>query len=373
MLHTKAASSIARVVVAIPVRDEEERIGACLAAIGAQVGRQADDIVLLVNNTTDRSVAVARKEPLPAGTRLHIREVTLPPRRANAGHTRGLAMSLAADLAGDDGVIITTDADGRVDDDWVEANIAAICRGADAVAGWVDLDPAEWAKIPMALHEDDARECAYDLLCDEIHARLDPDPNDPWPRHTQASGASIGVTVRAFRAVGGVPAVASGEDRAFLAALRRIDAVIRHDLACHVAVSGRLIGRAPGGMADTIRRRLATPDLLIDDRLEPAASCAMRAAARRYAGECWRDQAKRLGLCALLGLPSARYPKVLEAATLGACWAALEQSSPLLRRRRVAVAELERQTREAAAIVGMLRSEQAPGAVLHSNLVATGS
>ena len=38
------------------------------------------------------------------------------------------------------------------------------------------MHPVKWGAIPARLHEDDARECAYDALCDEIHAILDPDP-----------------------------------------------------------------------------------------------------------------------------------------------------------------------------------------------------
>ena len=48
-------------------------------------------------------------------------------------------------------------------------------------------------------------------LLDDLAWTLDPEPHDPLPRHTDASGASLGVPVGVFRRVGGVPAVASGE------------------------------------------------------------------------------------------------------------------------------------------------------------------
>jgi hypothetical protein len=60
------------IVVAIPVRDEGERIGQCLAALSQQNEFQADHVVLLVNNTIDDSIAIARQRPMPAGTCLHI-------------------------------------------------------------------------------------------------------------------------------------------------------------------------------------------------------------------------------------------------------------------------------------------------------------
>ncbi len=243
--------------VAIPARDEADRIVGCLDALQGQIGARLDHIVLLVNNSRDATASRARAAAGQLGTAVHVIETVLPPEQANAGHARRLAMAHAARLVGADGVLLTTDADGQVDPDWLAANLAAIRDGADLVAGWVELDPVEWGRIPMRLHRDDARECAYDMLCDEIHARLDPDPADPLPRHTQHSGASLAVTAAAYERCGGVPAIPCGEDRALVDALRRVDARIRHALEVHVTVSGRTEGRSPGGMADTIRRRLA--------------------------------------------------------------------------------------------------------------------
>jgi hypothetical protein len=363
MTPSQSRSGPGPLVVAIPVRDEAERIGACLTALAQQNEvRQAVHIVLLVNNTTDGSAAVARATPMPAGTTLHVLERSLPPGQANAGYARRLAMQEAARLAGPDGVLLTTDADGRADADWLAANLAALDAGADAVAGWVDLDPTEWSRIPLPLHEADARECAYDGLCDEIHARLDPDPHDPMPRHTQHSGASIAVTARAYRGAGGIPAVASGEDRAFLAALRRNDARIRHAPGCHVTVSGRIVGRAAGGMADTIRRRLLTPDEFLDDRLEPAVHCARRAALRRRFRAAFDDGWVGDDLAAAVGLDRPLLATLLAQGTFGSAWADIEACSPVLRRRRVAVADLPAQMARATEICAALRAAHADAA-----------
>jgi hypothetical protein len=343
------------VVVAIPVRDEAERIGACLAALAQQIARPPDHIVLLVNNTTDRTVAEARETPLSPATSLHIMDRTLPAAQANAGFARHLAMEAAAAIAGEAGVLLTTDADSRVDPDWISANLAALAAGADAVAGWVELDPADWSRIPLALHEADAQECAYDALCDEIHARLDPDPADPMPRHTQNSGASIAVTAEAYRAVGGIPHVASGEDRAFFAALRRHDARIRHALTCHVTVSGRIEGRAVGGMADTIRRRLLAPDAHLDDRLEPAILCARRADARRLARYCFQDWQGFRALAAATMLDQYHLRRLLVRAHFGAAWEAIEAASPALQKRLVPIEALPQEMAAANKICARLR------------------
>lgn len=262
-----------RTVIAVPVKDESERIGACLAALVGQAEVQADAIVLVVNNTSDTTAAVARG--FAGSMPVEVIEIEFPPERASAGAARRMAMERAAALlgasgAGEGGVLLTTDADGRVPRDWVAANLFHLRRGVDAVAGRAVLEPAEAAAIPDRLHEDDALECAYAAALDEIASRVEPQVWDPWPRHTEHSGASIAVTLAAYRAVGGMPAAAIAEDRRFFVALAAAGMRIRHAPEIVVTVSGRTMGRAEGGMADTIRRRLQRADPYLDDALEPA-------------------------------------------------------------------------------------------------------
>jgi hypothetical protein len=174
---------------------------------------------------------------------------------------------------------------------------------------------------------------------DRFAATLDPDPADPWPRHTEAAGASIAVNVAAFARAGGIPAVASGEDRAFVQALARTDGRIRHDPTIRVMVSGRIDGRAPGGMADTIRRRMQQQDEFADASLEPAVDAYRRFDFRRRARRAWRgDPAAELA--ADLGIPAARLQRMLTNQHFGAAWADIEAASPFLMRRRVRFTEL---------------------------------
>ena len=199
---------------------------------------------------------------------------------------------------------------------------------------------------------------AYDVLCDELHGRLDPDPSDPLPRHTQHSGASIAVTIDAYKRCGGVPPQASGEDRALIAALRRVDARIRHAPEVRVVVSGRTIGRAVGGMADTIRRRMERPDPFLDDRLEPAWSCVRRAAARSMLRRVVQQRGYGAGALAhQLQIPVLQFQAVLGAAKhFGMTWEQVEAASPVLKHWRVAVSGLAHQTATAASLVAGLRS-----------------
>ena len=114
-----------------------------------------------------------------------------------------------------------------------------------------------------------------------------PDPADPWPRRTEGSGASIAIRASMLREVGGMPCVPSGEDRALIERLRLIDARVRHDPRISVVVSGRIEGRAQGGMADTMRRRILKQDEFVDHRIEPAWAAFYRLRMKRRISLLW--------------------------------------------------------------------------------------
>jgi hypothetical protein len=349
----------APIVVAIPVKDEVERIGSCLRALSEQVGIDARKvaIVLLLNNCADDTAKEVDRLTPNLAMRVHLSEVTLPPEFANAGYARRQAMKAAEELVEPQGVLLTTDADGQVDRNWVALNLQALAEGADAVAGRVDMDPLDAPLIPPKLHEDDARECLYGELLDRISAELDPDPFDRLPRHNEHSGASIAVSVSAYRRAGGVPAIPLGEDRAFFAALRCVDARIRHAPEIRVVVSGRTIGRAVGGMADTIRRRLIKADETADDRFEPAVQAARRARLRRLARVAWSNPVLVESTIDLLAKQLFMSPlevrRVCASQYFGTAWAELESRSAVLVKRKVLVTDLDNQTEQAQMILDL--------------------
>ncbi len=348
------------VAVAIPAHDEAEWIARCLEALDRQLDGAGFDVVLLVNNSTDATAAIARAMRPGLSFALDVVEHDFPSKRQTAGEARRLAMELAAGKLPPGGVLLSTDADGQVAPGWLAANLAHIRQGADAVAGRAVLDDADAAAIPTALHEDDARECAYGALLDEIDHLIDPDPADPWPRHTEHSGASICVTLDAYRRAGGVPPLAVGEDRAFFAALRRVDARIRHAPDVCVTVSGRIDGRAVGGMADTIRRRLVTPDTFLDDALEPVANHVRRARLRAEVRRLVQDQgAAPPWLSRDLGCDPASVDAALKLGTFGRAWEMIEGMAPGLARVRVPVSALAGETTKAGRIVASLRADRA--------------
>ncbi len=350
-------------VVAIPARNEAAEIAACLQALADQQMSVPDAIVLCLNNCTDDTADIARHAACKLGVAVHILRVLLPPDQACAGVARRIAMDRAEALAGEHGVILTTDADGRVAAEWLAANLAALANGADAVAGRALIEPEGAKRIPEHLHAIDAQECAYAVLLDELRSLIDPDPYDPWPRHDEHSGASIAVRVAAYRKAGGLPPLPLGEDRAFFDALRRIDARIRHAPGAQVIVSARTQGRAQGGMADTMRRRMQQVDAFLDERMEPALDALRRVRLQAQLRRAWRaggmDVAATRRMSLRLGLPTADIAAAIATPYFGTAWSALEERSPALQRRRVALADLPVQTTAARRLVATMRARLA--------------
>jgi len=343
-----------RVVVAIPVRNEAERIATCLAALARQCS-PPDDILLLLNNCTDDTLPIcqAAQKTLPS---IRIIERTLTGALSSAGEARRLALEFAVSMSGD-GVILTTDADAVVPDNWVTENLRAIMHGAEAVCGKAIIDPQDEATLPPHLHADHMREELCITALDALDNALNPDPQDPWPRHQQRSGASIAVTAQALRRAGGPPHVAQGEDRALIEKLRYCDAAVRHaDIT--VTVSGRLLGRATGGMAETISRRLHTADKWADERVEPAIDAYRRALAKSRLALVRKTRlgAQSLGHDLLIGIPAMQW--AMREKYFGAAWAYVQRISPVLHRRQVALEDVPRQTRQAVVLLNQIAAER---------------
>ena len=359
---SEAAPAPLRAIVAIPVCNEAERIGACLRALDRQVDVPANrlGIVLFLNNCTDGTGAVVAGLAAHSPHRVRVVERTFA--GASAGWARREAMEAAADWLEEagarDGAILTTDADSRVAEDWVARNLAALAGGADAVAGRIVLDPEDAARLPDALHARGRLESAYEALLTEIGARLDPDPHDPWPCHWTASGATLAVRLAAYRAVGGMPALPLGEDRAFVAYLRARNARVRHAPDITIVTSGRLEGRAQGGAADTMRLRCAMPECPCDERLETLPRAVFRYAWRRRIRRLHaRGRLARTGLWApLLGIARDAAREIAGLPSLGQALAAIEAASPRLDYHPLTPRQLVPQIARARVLVAVLRA-----------------
>jgi len=338
---------MSRVVVAIPVKNEAAYLGACLAALARQDAPA--HVLLLLNNCTDGSAEIARAAA-DNGQPVEWREIELPMPLASAGEARRLALEDAAYLAGPSGVILTTDADCTPGPCWVARNLRELSRGADVVCGAARIIPEPGHAVSGGLHFDMAREAHYAELLDEIAALTDPDPADPWPRHQQHSGASIAMNSAILRAAGGAPRVASGEDRALIERFRLVDARVRHAPEIEVAVSGRLQGRADGGMAQTLQRRAHRLDEAADSDLEPAVDAYRRVLARARLRRARLDAREAAALARDLLIQPEEMTQALSARHFGAAWASVQARSPVLRRRTVRFVDLARETRQAVAL-----------------------
>lgn len=162
-------------------------------------------------------------------------------------------MNLAATWAGEDGVVVSTDADTVAEQDWLAHLLAPLAQGADAACGRILLDAQERARLGVAARRTHLYDAAYHLAAANLSARLDPLAHDPAPRHAQHFGANLALTVRAYRAVGGIPDVSALEDVALIHALLRADLRVCHTPRARVRTSARLGGRVEVGLSSQLR------------------------------------------------------------------------------------------------------------------------
>lgn len=247
--------------VCVPARNEVARLPVLLQALADQEIAGPVRVALLVNNSGDGTAHAARitAGKLEGRLDMSLHEVTLPAERAHAGGARALAMDLGVSVleGRDDAVLVSTDADSRPPRDWVANILRALDGGADVVGGRLVID-----ELDPLVHDMARTRALSDRYWAEVRAiedQIDPVAWDPAPRHGDHTGASLALRVSTYRAAGGIPPIASGEDRALVEAAVALGARLRHPDDVWTRVSGRLDGRARGGMADHL---LALADTL---------------------------------------------------------------------------------------------------------------
>ncbi len=308
-------------VIAVPVRNEEQRLPRLLAALAAQdhLGATAGRLrtVLVLNGCTDgsRRAALDTARINPA-LDLDLVE-TSPDAVSHVGAARRLAMERA--LAGSARspaatVILTTDADAVPARDWISMNLAAVAAGADLVGGHIVGDVEEEALLGTGFAARAAAIAQYTALADRLAALVDPLAHDPWPRHRDHTGGSLAVRGDVYAAVGGLPALPVREDLAFVSRVRAAGGLLVHPPSVRVTVSARLVGRAPGGMADCLtgwmRDEAEGRPVLVEAPDAIEARLVRRRLLRDLDGcgaEARRQVARRLGLddAALVGSAAA--------------------------------------------------------------------
>ena len=294
-----------RAVVAVPARNEEDGLPRLVAALAAQTDARLGGVELLVvlNNTTDGSAAAVRQaaERVPHLT-VHVADVTLGAHEAHVGRARQIALDVAYARLGGRGLILTTDADTRPLPDWIAQTEAEIARGADAVGGRILLCSDDRAAMPARLRRLVLLDTGYRRALERLHSLLAPEPHDPYPRHHQHFGGSLAVTARAYARAGGLPAAPCLEDVAFVRALARAGARLRHSDRVRVWTSARVVGRTCAGLSTEMARMAHLAETGQPLLVESAAHAAERL--RRLG--LWRRDC--VGIVPPLDLTEAPYP-----------------------------------------------------------------
>ncbi len=333
-LVQKAPSPHCEVCVIVPVRNEAQMLPATLAALAHQVdleGQRLDprryEIILLCNNCSDDSGAIARSEAQQhPGLALHVVELTLPPAEAYIGRVRQIVMDEAyrrlSSLGRTRGVIASTDGDSQVSPTWIAATLHEIAFGADAVFGRILTDRASRSALDPYARVCHLREVGYRYLITELESHLDPDPYDSFPRHYQHYGASLAVTAQMYALAGGLPPVRTPEDVAFYRALVRVNARSRHSPLVRVVTSARLTGRTSIGLANQLSEWSSMGRQQQPFLVESAAAIETRFLCRHQLRVMWK--------CVLNGYQPTHTHIVPLADTLGvpAQWLAQELAQP---------------------------------------------
>jgi hypothetical protein len=337
--------------VIIPAKDEAHHLPATLEALAAQVELSGAplpagclEVIVLANNCTDTTAATVRHAAARhPGLALHVAELQLPGELAHVGQARRLLMDAAAErlaaTAGPQGLILSTDADTLAAPDWLAACRAEVAAGAAAVGGRILTRPGapeadepafgetELPEIaPLAVRRTQLRDATYQLLRNQLESQLDPCASDPWPRHHQHFGASLALTVAAYRQVGGLPVVRYLEDEALWRALCRHGLPVRHSPRVRVSTSARQQGRVEVGLSWQLREWATQAQA----QREPEVECPRQLAglwrARHELRACWekRCQPTPAGFrewALMLGVQAGEMHAQLHAATsFGEFW-----------------------------------------------------
>lgn len=258
---------LTQAVVAVPVRNEARRLPRLLAALSAAALRSPLPVttVVLANNCTDHSAGIVRSFGASPSMRVELHEVDFAD--AHAGLARRAAMDLAARAGA---LILTTDGDAAPGPGWIAAALRAADAGADLICGRISADCRHVLSTPQARRVA-AAEAAYGALQHDIRHAIDrlAGRQGPARPHYIESGASMAISAQCYRRIGGLPPVRSSEDRALVHLAESQGLVIRYAEDMRAAVSARLHGRAEGGMAETLLRRMHDPDPLADQAMLP--------------------------------------------------------------------------------------------------------
>ena len=219
---------IEHLAVVIPVRNEGERLGACLRSVRQAVAalrverRVHVRVVVVLDSCTDDSHDIAAE--FADVTRVHTGYSNVGAARATGARWALQALRGAPELTW----IANTDADSTVPDSWLVDQLDQAERGTDVTLGSVE---------PVLAELSVGQRAAWHLA------------HPQGPEVGTVHGANLGVRASAYLAVGGFTAQAEHEDVRLVEAVRAAGGVVAELGGQPVHTSGRSIGRTPGGYA----------------------------------------------------------------------------------------------------------------------------
>jgi glycosyltransferase involved in cell wall biosynthesis len=225
--------SYEQAVVVIPAHNESKNLPECLKAMvtAAACLRVPTLMVVVLDACDDQSRYLAGE----FGADVHFVEVEVrnvgAARRVGFEYARG---GCSGQLTDESRIwYATTDADSRVDADWLVRQIES---DADMVLGVVRI--ANWRRVPATVAQSYLK--AYRA---KRRGR----------EHGHVHGANMGFRADAYWRVGGFAALATGEDVDLVRRFELQGCRIHRDDRLSVVTSARQVGRAPRGFAKHLR------------------------------------------------------------------------------------------------------------------------
>jgi cellulose synthase/poly-beta-1,6-N-acetylglucosamine synthase-like glycosyltransferase len=222
--------------VVVPAQNEETSIEPCIKSIRASCeSAQLGDywIAIVADSCEDDTVPRARRAVDGVGEVLECNF-------RSAGSARRLGVdAVLAHFGGRDLNRIwlaNTDADSRVPSDWLTVQLRLADAGVAAVAGIVKL-------------EEGGSSAAHECYRATYFTR-------PDGTHGHVHGANLALRADAYRDAGGWAHRPLAEDHCLWDRLKRRGWRLSSPVSSVVVTSARLIGRARGGFADTMRARI---------------------------------------------------------------------------------------------------------------------
>ena len=229
---------ISGIGVVVPAKDEDELLGAALAALAAaRASMRAIEarerpwvrVILVLDDCADESAAIASQWN-------DVEVLAVNYGAVGGARQHGIHHLLTTTRTPDSGVwIANTDADSQVPANWLSEQWTIAQSGAEVMIGTVRPD--------------------FRDLSDEKQSRWLA-THVPGEANGHVHGANLGFRADCYREAGGFDPVTEHEDVRLVEALNAIGVGSVATDECCVLTSGREYGRTPGGYASHLRERL---------------------------------------------------------------------------------------------------------------------